>query len=110
VARIYSERLFYASPPATSGVYYNTGGGTAVVHDMIFGCSLDATSLGQLVRLGVTGSSGLFILWRLMAFYMQPLATYHWTGRIVIPAGDTLEWVNDSPSDSFVGYGYYLTP
>jgi hypothetical protein len=111
MASIYSTRLFSKGifDPA-SGSYTNSGVGTAIIHDMIFYCDFAGVYLGEQVRLNVNGNLGEFTLWQLLAYNINSGATYHWTGRIVVPPGDGVNWTTGDVNDSLVGYGYYLTP
>jgi hypothetical protein len=111
MASIYSKRLFLkAEFDSPEGSYTNSDVGTAIIHDMIFYCDFAGVYLGEGVRLTVNGNLGEFTLWQLLAYNINSGTTYHWTGRIVVPPGDGVNWICGDPNDTLVGYGYYLMP
>lgn len=111
MAPIYSRHLWSKGlfDTSTAGEYNNLGPGTVIVHDMIYAAALGPPPPGSNVQLSVAHQLTDATIWQLLTWAMQPGATYHWTGRIVLDPGDGVAWQVLSLADSFSGYGYYLS-
>lgn len=111
MAPIYSRQLWAKGgfDTSTVGEYTNDGPGTVVIHDMIYAPFIGGPLFGSYVALNISEQMNDCVVWQLLAWGIQPGATYHWTGRIVLPAGDGILWTVNRLEDHISGFGYYLS-
>jgi hypothetical protein len=112
MAPIYSRQLWAKGSfvAELTGEYVNDGPGTVIIHDMIYAPTFDTPPFGGSVACNITEQLNDVTLWQLLSWTVQPGATYHWTGRIVLPPGDGIYWTVQNVLDGISGFGYYLAP